>query len=119
MRYVAFFRNVNQGQRGHPSTDDLLAHVHTAGGTGASAFRSNGTVVFDAESGHDVESRLRMDAAGPLGHRAVFVRPLDSLEQFATYSGSPALGRLEVTVFDPAATLDDAAAVTSATRRGR
>ena len=119
MQHIAFFRNVNQGQRGHPSTEDLLAAVHSAGGSDAFAFRSNGTVVLKAESGNDVQSRLRMDAAGPLADRMVFVRPASLLEQFGPHGGSPAFGRLEVTVFDPEVQLNDVAAIESASRRGR
>ena len=119
MQHIAFFRNVNQGQRGHPSTGDLLAAVHSAGGSDAFAFRSNGTVVLKAESGNDVQSRLRMDAAGPLADRTMFVRPASLLEQFAPHAGSPTLGRLEVAVFDADAHLDDVGAIGSASRRGR
>ena len=44
--FVAFFRNVNQGQRGHPSTSDLLSAFAGAGCTEVVPFQSNGTVVF-------------------------------------------------------------------------
>ncbi|MGL4256325.1 MAG: hypothetical protein ACRCSL_08325 [Microbacterium sp.] len=43
---MAFFRNVNQGQRGHPSTADLLAAFTDAGFPDAVPFQSNGTVIF-------------------------------------------------------------------------
>ncbi|HWR85528.1 MAG TPA: hypothetical protein VN200_06005 [Rhodoglobus sp.] len=45
MLHVAFFRNVNQGQRGHPATAEL---VSAFGDVEAVPFRSNGTLVFDA-----------------------------------------------------------------------
>ncbi|WP_374315875.1 hypothetical protein [Microbacterium sp.] len=43
---MAFFRNVNQGQRGHPFTADLLAAFTDAGFPDAVPFQSNGTVIF-------------------------------------------------------------------------
>lgn len=49
MRCVAFMRNVNQGQRGHPSTADILAGFADAGCPGARTFQSNGTVVFESD----------------------------------------------------------------------
>lgn len=49
MRYVAFLRNVNQGQRGHPSTADIVGAFADAGCPGAVLFQSNGTVLFEAE----------------------------------------------------------------------
>ena len=49
MRCVAFMRNVNQGQRGHPSTADILAGFADAGCPDANTFQSNGTVVFESD----------------------------------------------------------------------
>jgi len=43
-------RNVNQGQRGHPSTSDILAGFADAGCPDAVTFQSNGTVLFDSRS---------------------------------------------------------------------
>ena len=47
-------RNVNQGQRGHPSTDDILAGFADAGCPDAVTFQSNGTVLFDSRSPEEV-----------------------------------------------------------------
>ncbi|MCR2817479.1 DUF1697 domain-containing protein [Microbacterium sp. zg.Y1090] len=47
--WVGFLRNVNQGQRGHPSTADILAAFADAGVPDAVTFQSNGTVVFRAD----------------------------------------------------------------------
>ena len=44
MRCVAFLRNVNQGQRGHPSTADIIAGFADAGCPDVELFQSNGTV---------------------------------------------------------------------------
>ena len=49
MRCVAFMRNVNQGQRGHPSTADIVAGFADAGCPDVQPFQSNGTIVFDAD----------------------------------------------------------------------
>jgi uncharacterized protein (DUF1697 family) len=48
MRCVAFMRNVNQGQRGHPATADILAGFADAGCPDIQTFQSNGTIVFDS-----------------------------------------------------------------------
>lgn len=48
MDHVAFLRNVNQGQRGHPSTADVRAAFADAGCPDAALFQSNGTIVFSA-----------------------------------------------------------------------
>jgi uncharacterized protein (DUF1697 family) len=49
VRHIAFLRNVNQGQRGHPSTADILAAFADAGAHDAVAFQANGTVLFTAD----------------------------------------------------------------------
>jgi uncharacterized protein (DUF1697 family) len=49
MRCVALMRNVNQGQRGHPATADILAGFADAGCPDAQTFQSNGTIVFDSD----------------------------------------------------------------------
>ena len=49
-RHVAFFRNLNLGQRGSPTRSQLLAAFEVAGGTEVSSFQVNGTVVFRASA---------------------------------------------------------------------
>lgn len=60
--HVALVRNVNQGQRGHPSTGDILAAFADAGVDDAVAFQSNGTIVFSTDDpeavGHAVEGSI-------------------------------------------------------------
>lgn len=46
MQCVAFLRNVNQGQRGHPSTADVVGSFVDAGAADPRTFQSNGTIVF-------------------------------------------------------------------------
>lgn len=45
---VAFFRNLNLGQRGSPTRTDLVAAFEAAGATSVASYRSNGTVLFDS-----------------------------------------------------------------------
>jgi uncharacterized protein (DUF1697 family) len=49
-RHVAFFRNLNVGQRGSPSTQQILDTFTEAGATEVASVRSNGTVVFTSSS---------------------------------------------------------------------
>lgn len=49
-RHVAFFRNLNLGQRGSPTTQQVLDAFAEAGATGVSSVRVNGTVVFSSSS---------------------------------------------------------------------
>ena len=80
MAYVAFFRNVNQGQRGQPSTDDLLSAFADAGCTGAASFQSNGTIVFTDASPERVLSRVQAAMTESTGtEREVFGMPLSKI----------------------------------------
>jgi hypothetical protein len=47
---VAFFRNLNLGQPGSPTRDQLMAAFAHARATDVSSFQSNGTVVFRASA---------------------------------------------------------------------
>ncbi|WP_151081413.1 hypothetical protein [Nocardioides cynanchi] len=47
-RHVAFFRNLNHGQRGSPTRDQLLEAFAAAHATEVTPFQSNGTVIFRA-----------------------------------------------------------------------
>ena len=68
MRCIALMRNVNQGQRGHPSTADILAGFADAGCPEAQTFQSNGTVLFDARSPARVVERAEAAIAEHSGH---------------------------------------------------
>jgi hypothetical protein len=46
--HVAFFRNLNLGQRGSPTRDQVLAAFEEAGATDVWSFQVNGTVAFRA-----------------------------------------------------------------------
>lgn len=47
MTSVAFFRNLNQGQTGHPSTTQIVEAFESIGASGVRPVRSNGTVIFE------------------------------------------------------------------------
>ncbi|HEY1529994.1 MAG TPA: DUF1697 domain-containing protein [Galbitalea sp.] len=48
MLHIAFFRNLNQGQRNSPITSQLVDAFTASGATAVRAFQTNGTVIFDA-----------------------------------------------------------------------
>lgn len=80
MRQVAFLRNVNQGQRGHPSTRDVLGAFYDAGCADASCFQCNGTVAFDADPSPDFMTDVLASLAGRSGaERAGYAVPLREL----------------------------------------
>ena len=91
---VAFFRNVNQGQRGHPSSADLLAALADAGGRDAVAFQSNGTVVFTdapaSETAGDIGAAL-LARSGV--ERDVFVASLDEIAMVVAAHAVPRMPR--------------------------
>jgi len=68
MRCVAFMRNVNQGQRGHPSTGDILAGFADAGCPDIRTFQSNGTILFDADRPAGVVEQAADAIAARSGH---------------------------------------------------
>lgn len=100
MRQVAFFRNVNQGQRGHPATADLLAAFADAGCTTAVPFQSNGTVVFDSPHPEIVVSDAAMALAARSGHeRQGFGMPLATLARIVDgHTGEADVARRELTL---------------------
>lgn len=106
VRYVAFLRNVNQGQHGHPSTAMIVEAFVSAGCDDAVPFQSNGTVVFEASDADGVVA----DVVGMLGARGFprdcFVMPESDLAFIArAWASSPMLSHLELTLHG-AGTLD-------------
>ncbi|WP_127818033.1 DUF1697 domain-containing protein [Microbacterium sp. CPCC 204701] len=80
MRCVALLRNVNQGQRGHPSTADILGAFEDAGCLGAVPFQSNGTVVFEADDPATAAEAVVASIAARAGlERDCFWIPFDDL----------------------------------------
>lgn len=99
VRHVAFLRNVNQGQRGHPSSAEIIAAFTVAGCPDARTFRSNGTVVF----GSDEPQGVAEDAAAALAalgfERQVFLMPLEEVARIARrHESSADVNRMEFTL---------------------
>lgn len=89
MRCVAFMRNVNQGQRGHPSTDDIRAGFADAGCPDAALFQANGTIVFESDAPADVVATAEQSIAARSGHeREILWTPLDTLIEVASKHGA-------------------------------
>lgn len=120
MRHVAFVRDLNQGQRGHPTTADLLAAFAAAGCREPQAFRSNGTVVFDGDPAA-AQDALGLLAARTGTERDVFTLPLDAVAAVVAEHGDrPDTGRRELTLHAPVTiALDEHAAQEAARRRCR
>ena len=77
MTSIAFFRNLNQGQRGSPATSDLVEAFRAAGAQDITAVGSNGTVLFSSDDPDAVAERV----AGQLlpWHDQVVVRETEWL----------------------------------------
>ena len=101
MRAVAFLRNVNQGQRGSPSTSDIVAAFVRAGAAAAEAFQSNGTIVVTSDD-PDVLAELvrdRLLAAGGTD-MTIFARPLSFVEGIVgRHADAADFSRRELTLF--------------------
>ncbi|MEX0152297.1 DUF1697 domain-containing protein [Microbacterium sp. LMI1-1-1.1] len=118
MRRVAFIRNLNQGQRGHVSTADLVGSFDDAGCRDVAPFQSNGTVVFSGPAA------LATDAMSSLAvrtgvEREVFVHGFDDLADIvAAHRGADDAARRELTLHAPVLiALDERAASEAARRR--
>lgn len=100
MRCVAFLRNVNQGQRGHPSTADIVDGFADAGCPDAQPFQSNGTVVFEADDPAGAVAAAAEAIAVRSGHeRDILWMPLDDLVAVVDEHGdAPDPGRHEFTL---------------------
>jgi hypothetical protein len=62
-RHVAFFRNLNHGQRGSPTRDQLLAAFAAAHATEVTPYQVNGTVIFRASEPTRVVDLVRATLA--------------------------------------------------------
>ena len=104
MRYVAYLRNVNQGQRGHPSTAMIRDAFAAAGCHDVTTFQSNGTVVFGATEPDAVvaDALAMLDSLGYPTHG--FVMPAPELAEIArAYAAAPEVSRMELTLHGGAA----------------
>ncbi|WP_345544077.1 hypothetical protein [Microbacterium jejuense] len=116
---MAFLRNVNQGQRGHPSTAMILDAFAVAGCDGAVTFQSNGTVVFSAAEPDAVvaDAAAMLDSLGyPRAGFAMAASEIANLGR--TYATAQAASRMELTLHGAdVIDLDDDAVVRAATHR--
>src|SRR5664279_4287551 len=110
MLAVAFFRNLNQGQRRSPSSTQLIDAFELAGAPGALPFQGNGTVLFDAPD--PVACTLvaveRLETTSPWSDVA-FVRSAEWLVAFmASLQVDPStMRRTELSIFDESNSPDD------------
>ncbi|SDG21815.1 DUF1697 domain-containing protein [Klenkia brasiliensis] len=120
MRHVAFVRNLNQGQRGHATTADLLAAFADAGCRHPHAFRSNGTVVLEGDPRSALDA-MDLLAARTGVAREVFVLPLDQVAAVvAEHGDAPDAARREFTLHAPVTIdLDERTRQQAARRRCR
>ncbi|TPW75907.1 DUF1697 domain-containing protein [Schumannella soli] len=110
MQQIVFVRNVNVGQRGHPSTADLVGAFADAGFADAGSFQSNGTLVVewetDAGTGASagpaaevLELAMQALAARTGLEREAFAVPSDDLVRIlAADATGPAWDRRELTL---------------------
>lgn len=110
--HVALLRNVNLGQRGNATNEQVLRAFATEGAENASSVRSNGTIVFEAHEGDafQIAQRAGEVLAVEAGvEREVFTVPLDTVRSFVAEHGFEADSeRRELTVHGgPALQSDD------------
>jgi len=96
---IAFFRNLNQGQRESPTTAALIDAFIRAGARDVRPVRGNGTVLFDGAAGL---AHLATEWLAPWDD-VVFVR--DALWVAQTVVGVDDSPRAELTLFDESATV--------------
>lgn len=118
MRHVALIRNLNQGQRGHASTADLVNAFADAGCRNPTPFQSNGTVVFEGEASLAAEAMSALAARTGVT-REVFVLAFDELADItAAHRHADDAMRRELTAHaQMTITLDEAVAREAARRR--
>jgi uncharacterized protein (DUF1697 family) len=78
MRHVAFLRNLNQGQKGSPSSAALVDAFERAGAVDVALIQGNGTVLFDASSPREcADAAARVLAESSPWHDVVRLRGLE------------------------------------------
>ncbi|WP_156376830.1 MULTISPECIES: DUF1697 domain-containing protein [unclassified Microcella] len=120
MRHVLLIRNVNVGQRGQPSTADLLDGVAAAGAVDAVSVQSNGTVVVESGDPSALAEAVEDALGSATGiRREVFALPMEVIEAIADDHGDrPDASRRELTVHAAPAVDPSTAAAESAQRLG-
>lgn len=114
-------RNVNQGQRGHPSTADIVAGFADAGCPDVETFQSNGTVLFDSDGPAEVVAGAAEAIAARSGQeREILWVPLADLGAVVDrHGGAPDPRRYEFTLHGGGTLDPDDPEVVSATAIGR
>lgn len=100
MLQVAFLRNVNQGQVGHPTTSDIRDAFAAAGHPDAVTFQSNGTVIFESEDPDSVADTVITTLSSRAGiERDCFSIPLaDIAEIVDVHAPAPDIAHRELTL---------------------
>ena len=98
MPSVAFFRNLNQGQRGNPSSAELSAGLKDAGADTVTLVRGNGTAVFVAAD-PATTADLAAQTLAPWRDR-VFVRDVAWIRRLVGSIDPASDARTELTLFD-------------------
>ncbi len=121
MRHVFLIRNVNLGQRGHPSAADLLGAFAAAGAAGAVSVQSNGTVVVESTDPSALAEAVEDALEGATGiRREVFALPLTVIASIVdAYVDGADSSRLELTVYSAPAVMTGDNAAEETQRRGR
>lgn len=121
MRHVFLIRNVNLGQRGHPSAADLLGAFAAAGAADAVSVQSNGTVVVESTDPSALAEAVEDALEGATGiRREVFALPLTVIASIvAEHGDGPDASRLELTVHSAPAVITGDGAGEDTQRRGR
>jgi len=119
MRHVAFLRNVNQGQRGHPSTSDLVDAFESEGASHAVPFQSNGTIVFTAPDAAALALAVRERLAGRgVFDDAIHVRSVAFIARIVlAHAGEPDGRRRELTLFERGRDPEASTLLTESVRR--
>jgi uncharacterized protein (DUF1697 family) len=103
MRYVAFLRNLNQGQAASPTSAALIASFERIGASEVETFRSNGTVAFTSSNTAGFEvSVAEFLSEGSRWSDAVFVRSLDWVSTIVAMLERNEERHTEVSVFGEA-----------------
>ena len=117
MRHVAFVRNLNQGQRGHVTTAELVAAFVEAGCHDPVPFQSNGTVVFEGDAERAQDAALALAAHAGV-EREVFTLTLEEGGDIvADHAPAPDAARRELTLHAGNRIVLDATAQAEAGRR--
>ena len=102
MTSVAFFRNLNQGQRGQVTTAQLVDALVSSGAVGVRPVRGNGTVIFDTEDAETcLAAALEQLARASAWRDVAFARDADWLaERAGEFPAHTDPSMLELSLFD-------------------